>query len=186
MSWRCRLAIACGAVLVAALCGCGLLSLNSYLNPDFLAALGLSEKVASLPGDAPGLLVTVTNRTSRPTQIFVSYRDPNDDVKSYTATLAAGDETSQMLVCPVKEITLGDVSSLTQPAARVYQVAGAVTDAATLAAAPFIEVDPFGVLLRDVVNFNCGDGLIFTIQDSAVTRSGYQAFAYIRPSSSGT
>lgn len=173
----------CGAALLAALCGCGLLNLNTYLNPDLLSSLGLGEKVATLPGDAPGLLVATANLTSRPCQVFVSYRDPNDSVQTYTATLAAGDTTAQMLVCPVQEITLGDVANLQLASARVYLVDGTVTDATALASAPFIEVDAFGVLLRETVNYKCGDGLTFTIQESTLTRSGYQAFAYIRPSS---
>jgi hypothetical protein len=177
------MATVCGAALAAALCGCSLLNLDTFLNPELLTSLGLGEKVATLPGDAPGLLVATANRTSRPCHVFVSYRDPNDNVQTYTANLAAGDETAQMLVCPVQEITLGDVSNLQTAAARVYLVAGTVTDATTLASAPYIEVDAFGVLLREEVNYNCGDGLTFTIEESALTRSGYQAFAYIRPAS---
>ena len=180
MSLRRGLAAMCGAALGAALGGCGLLSLGTYLNPNFLSSLGVGEKVATLPGNAPGLLVTTENRTSHPSQIYVSYRDPNGSVQAYTATLAAGEQTAQMLVCPIAEITLGDVANLQQTAARVYLTSGSVTDPNALANAPFIEVEPFGVLLRSAVNYACGDGVTFTIEGSSATSSGYRAFAYFR------
>ncbi len=183
MRWRYSLAAGLGAALCTALLGCGLLNLSEFLNGDLLSSLGVGSKVASLPGDAPGLLVAVENRTTRPCQVQIAYRDANDTVTSYVTNVAPGDRNAQMLVCPVAEITLGDVSNLDTSGARVYLVDGTGADADTLAAAPFVEVEAFGVLLREEVNYDCGDGLTFTVEPSSQSRSGYQTFAYRRPAS---
>ncbi len=182
MRWRNSPVAGLGAVLCTALLGCGLLNLGEFLNADLLSSLGLGSKVAALPGDAPGLLVAVENRTTRPCQVQVAYRDANDTVTSYVTDVSPGDRNAQMLVCPVVEITVGDVSNLDTSGARVYLVDGTVTDPDALAGAPYIEVEAFGVLLREDVNYVCGDGLTFTVEPSGQSRSGYQTFAYVRPS----
>jgi len=186
MSRRNRLMTATVLLLGAGLCGCG--GALNILNPDFLAAVGLGERVAALPGDAPGLLVKVENRTSRWAGVDVSFRDGQDTVDRFTTTLAPGDQNGQMLPCPIKEITLGDVSNLQTPGAVVF-LADLTTGqqngqqgAVTAADAPFIEVDPFGVLLREGVNYDCGDELLFVVQPSGATRSGYQTFVFVRRS----
>ena len=172
-----------GLALASALAGCGALDPTNLINPDFLSALGLGTTAASLPGDAPGLLVSVTNQTTWWMTAQIAYRDVNDNVKTYTTTVAPGAKTGQMLPCPVKEITLGDLSNLATPGVRIYLADNTVTNSATIANYPFIDVDPFGVLLRNTVNYNCGDGLIFQVQPSSAARSGYQTFALINRAS---
>lgn len=173
-----------GVGLGCLLPGCGLLTneVASLLNPNLFDALGLGTRVASLPGDAPGLLVFVENRTDRYASVVVAYRDGDDKVDAYTTVVGPGERSGQMLVCPVTEITIGDVSNLGQRGAVVYlidsnTVAG---NTALLDGAPFIEVEPFGVLLLEGVNYRCGDGLTLAVQPSAENPSGYQTFAYIR------
>jgi len=178
-----RSAMVAGLVLLGALAGCGpLANWANVFNPDLMSALGMGTEVATLPGDAPGLLVTVENRTTRWILIVVEYRDANDEVSGFRTNVAPADKTSQMLVCPIKEITMGSVASLEQVGARVYLVdpASVGGDTTALDNAPFVEVDPFGVLLQDGINYDCGDGITFTVQESSQSRSGYQAFAYIR------
>ena len=179
-----RAAVVAGLTLAVGLAGCTLLDqVTNVFNPDLLSSLGLGTQVASLPGDAPGLLVGVENRTDRIVSMVVSYRDNQNAVQTYTTQVAPDGRSAQMLICPIKEITLGDVSNLKQSGARVFLIDAATADPNAVQSAPFIEVDPFGVLLSDTVNYNCGDALTFTIETSAAASSGYQAFAYIRRAS---
>ncbi len=174
-------AVIVGLALSAALAGCGALSLTNVLNPDLLTSAGLGQKVATLPGEAPGLRVSVENRTGLWVQMVVAYRDNQDTVQNYTTTLAPGDSSSQMLVCPVSEITLGDLSNLRQSGALVY-LTSAGSSGQNLAALPYVEVDPFGVLMRTGVNYDCGDEVRFAVQPSSVAQSGFQIFGYVRRS----
>lgn len=179
---RRSLAVGISALLGIALVGC--IDAGSFFDPNFISALGLGTRVSDLPDDAPGVRVTVANQTTEWTRIAVSYRDENSNVRSFTTTLAPGDETSQMLVCPVEEITLGDVTNLTTSGAVVYLVDRNVTiTAETLQTAPFVEVEAFGVLLRDTINYSCGDEVEFSVLP-ADTNSGYRTFAFIKPSES--
>ncbi|GAF86848.1 unnamed protein product, partial [marine sediment metagenome] len=50
----------------------------------------------------------------------------------------------------------------------------------------YIEVEPFGVLLQEGINYDCGDVITFTILPSSATLSGYQSFAFIRRSGTQT
>jgi hypothetical protein len=169
-------AITGGLVLGAALAGCGALDPTNLLNPNFLSALGGSA-VASLPGNAPGVLVTVQNGTDRWAALVVSYRDNQGNAQAYTTTLAPGDKSATVLTCPVAEITLGDLTNLQASGAQVYLSPPVAADPS---AAPFIQVDAFGVLLRNQVNYSCGDGITFTVQPSSAAQSGYQVIAYFR------
>jgi hypothetical protein len=154
----------------------GCFSPASYLNPDFLSALGAGSQVASIPGDAPALLVSLENRTDRMVRAMLSYRLPDVGVETVTYTIAAGESTAQALICPVEEITLGDVSDANVIGAEIVLDTGVGYEAL----APVIEVEPFGVVMKDGVNYDCGDAIQFTVQASGVTRSGYQIFAYIQ------
>jgi hypothetical protein len=176
LNWRVKLAGA-GPLIVLLVAGCG--SVTNLFNEEFLAAFGRRVEVANLPGDAPGLLVSVGNLTNRWITTVISYRDGDDAVQSYTTTVGPGEKTGQMLVCPVQEITLGDVGGLQTSGARVYLVDSAGT-AADLATAPYIDVEPFGTLLKEVVNYDCGDEVVFSVENSGLTSSGYQTYAYIR------
>lgn len=172
------LAVGAGLTLTAVFAGCG--SPLGLLNPNFGSVLGLSgEQVATLPGDAPGLLVSVENRTGRWIDIVVSYRDRDDNATAYTTLVGPWDKGAQMLVCPVREITLGDVSDLEAAGVVVYLM-DEMDEVEDPTQVPYVEVDPFGTLLREGVNYDCGDELLFVVQPSSDTRSGYRTFAFIR------
>ena len=79
-----------------------------------------------------------------------------------------------MLVCPVEEITLGNVADLEQSGTVVYLTGQAASDADPQDL-PFILVDSFGVLLRAGLNYECGDGLAFSVIEApGQTSSGYR------------
>jgi hypothetical protein len=178
-----------GLVLSVLLAGCGSLPaqlssllqpLTGMLNPDVFSTLGLETQAATLPGvETPGLLVSVENRTGRWATMTVSYRTSGDQTETFSTSLAPHDKSAQMLICPIVEITVGDVSNLKQSGARIFLI-DTVTDPNDLATAPFIDVDAFGQPLREGVNYDCGDGVTFTVQASSSAQSGYQVFAYIR------
>ncbi len=177
-----------GLLLGGWLAGCGSLppplntlvqSFTSLLNPEFLPSLGLGTQAASLPGNAaPGLLVSVENRTARWAEITVSYRSLGTP-DQFTTTVAPHDKSGQMLICPIEEITVGDLNSPKQSGARVFLL-DTVTDPNSLATAPFIDVDAFGQNLQEGVNYDCGDGVTFAVQESGAAQSGFQIFAYIQ------
>lgn len=178
-----------GLALSVLLAGCGSLPaqlssllqpLTGMLNPDLFSTLGLESQAATLPGvETPGLLVSVENRTGRWAAMTVSYRTSGDQTETFSTSLAPHDKSAQMLICPITEITVGDVSNLKQSGARVFLI-DTVTDPNDLATAPYIDVDAFGQPLREGVNYDCGDGVTFTVQASSGAQSGYQVFAYIR------
>ena len=170
------LACLAGAGLAVALAGCGgALDVTNLFNPQLLSSLGLNGTVATLPGQAPGLLVTVDNRTSLWAGLTVAYLDPNGNSQTYTTTLAPGDTSGRMLVCPVQQITLGDLSNLQQSGAVVYLGSGG-----NLTSAPTIDVEAYGTALRAGVNYDCGDEIIFAVVPSSATQSGYQTYAFFR------
>lgn len=178
-----RIAVVTTLALAVGLAGCtALANFTEILNPNLTAAL-VGPDVASLPEDAPGLLVGVENRTGRWVRMLVSYRDDDDKVENYTTTVAPGDTSAQMVVCPVTELTLGSVGDLSQTGALVYLVEPSDVAAGTsLDDSPYIEVDAFGVLLMEESNYDCGDGVTFAVQESSASTSGYQVWAYIRRS----
>ncbi|MEW6251540.1 MAG: hypothetical protein AB1716_12905 [Planctomycetota bacterium] len=171
------LPVAIAVGLMLALTGCGVLDISNLFNPDFLAAQ--TNSVSALPAEAPGLLVWVENRTDRWVQMVVSYRDAAAAVQNYTTALAPVEKSGQMLTCPVEELTMGDLSNLQQPGVQVFLTVPAA-GGLNIENAPYIDVDPFGVLLREGVNYDCGDAVTFTVQPSSASSSGYQIIAYIR------
>ncbi len=176
---RLTLGVVCGMVMA------GCISPTEFVNPELLTALGASQGVRTLPSEAPGLLVSVENRTGQLTSVAISYRGSGQGVKSYTVMLQAQQHSAQLLVCPVTEITLGDVTNLGQSGAWVVlQDVPAVTldQAGAPANVPFIDVEPFGVLLRAGVNYDCGDELQFLVEPSGATRSGFGTEVLIRRS----
>ncbi len=158
------------AVLIAA-SGCA--DVTSLLSPEFLSAVGGGTDVANLPGDAPAVLVSVENRTSRVAEMVVSYRDADDNVQQFLKLVTAGDSSGQALLCKVSELTLGDIADPSAPGVVIRLGNGTQDD-------PFIEVEPFGTILRDGVNFDCGDAVTFVVQPSGGTVSGYQTIAFIQ------
>ncbi len=162
---------AAAAVLSLALAGCA--AVTSFLNPDFLTAAGLVDEAAGIPGEAPAILVEVENRTGRTVEVLLTWRDADGEVETLINTLAPGLKLGQALICPIDELTLGDISDLTATGAVVRLGTGAADD-------PVVEVEPFGVRLQDGANYNCGDVITFAVTTSGATRSGYQIFAFIR------
>jgi hypothetical protein len=96
-------------------------------------------------------------------------------VTQRTDDLAPGAKSGATFICPVEEITLGDVSDLTAIGAVVRIGSGGGSD-------PVIEVDPFGVLLREGANYDCGDRVTFRVVESDVSLSGFQIIAFIERS----
>jgi hypothetical protein len=152
---------------------------TEVLNAQFLQDLGVGGTVASLPGEAPALLVEVENDTGRPIEYQLSWRDADGDVERFTGVLPADDKSGMMLFCPVVELTLGDVSDLTSTGAIVRLGSGGSND-------PYIEVEPFGILLQDEINYHCGDSVTFAVLRSDATLSGFQVYAFIRRSGAQT
>jgi hypothetical protein len=156
--------------LLPLICGCA--GVGTLFNPEFLEQIGATSSAAALPGEAPAVLVEVENNTGHTIDYLLTYRDSTGVVQRPNV-LGAGLKQGTALVCPVEEVTLGDVSNLDAVGAVVRLGNETPAD-------PFIEVEPFGVLLRDGVNYDCGDVVNFTIQPSSASRSGYQVFAFIR------
>lgn len=147
------------------------------VNPDLVTSMTGGAAV-TLPGNAPALLVAVENRIDRLVYATVNYRDANDALQSYTAVVEPGQRTAKALMCPVPEITLGDLSNPSIGGVRVVLGNGTEAD-------PYIEVEPFGIPLQVEQNYDCGDGITFTVQFSGETKSGYQTFAYIQRAGDG-
>lgn len=162
-----------GAAGVLSACMTACIDGSAFLNPDFATALGLSEQAASLPGEAPTLLIEVENRTSRPIDFQLSWRDGDGNPTFRINSVQAGEKVAEAVVCPVAEITLGDVGDLSATGAVVVLGSGNAGD-------PFIEVEAFGRLLQETINYDCGDAVNFTVLPSGATASGYQIFAFIR------
>jgi hypothetical protein len=171
-----RIAIWCAVSLLwLHLCGCG--AIDMLFTEQFVDATLGGRQVSSLPGDAPALLVGVQNGTDRVVEAAVTYRTVTSSGQSatetYTVVLAPFDQTLQALICPIEEITLGDLSNLNSSGAVIRLGNGTAAD-------PYIEVEPFGVVLKEGINYDCGDSLTFVVQPSGATKSGYQTFVYIR------
>jgi hypothetical protein len=169
----------------ALVCACGLLFVagctgpSELFNPEFLQTLGVRESAANLPGEAPAVVVEVENRTGRTIEYLVTWREGNGEIERRTGVLPAGSKDGFVVFCPLEEVTLGDVSDLNATGVIVRLGAGGASD-------PFIEVEPFGVLLQNEINYNCGDGVTFAVLSSSATLSGYQVYAFIRRSGAGT
>lgn len=170
--WAMKMLGRSGCVLALGLAGCA--GAASFLNPEFLEQIGAAPSAASLPGEAPAFVVEVENKTGHVVDFLLTYRDSTGVVQRPNV-VGNGLKLSTALVCPIEEVTLGDVSNL--------DAIGAIVRLGNETAAdPFVEVEPFGVLLREGVNYDCGDVVNFTVQPSSSSRSGYQIFAYIRRS----
>ena len=103
----------------------------------------------------------------------LSWRVERDTVETRIFTIGPDGTLGEVLFCPVDEVTLGDVGDLDALGAAVRLGGEGPND-------PFVEVEPFGVLLKDGANYDCGDSITFTVQPSSATPSGYQIFALIQ------
>ncbi len=172
---RYRVALIClGAALIGCQTGLGL------LDPEFVELLRPGDSARSIPGDNPGLLVYVENRTDRAALMTVSYRTSEDAVETYTTSLNPGDKSGQVLVCPITEITLGSVADLSEVGVRVVATPGVIGAGVDITQLPGIEVEPFGILLTSDRNFSCGDSLTFVVQPSSTSRSRFGTIVYRR------
>lgn len=159
------------AIFVVGLAGCT--GFYEIFNSDVLGLFESGQSVSDLPGDAPGILVAVENRTTHTMRAVISYRDGDDNVRSYTTIIGAGDHTAQMLVCPIEEITIGSVTDLTTAGAVIY-LSDPTDTTTSYDDLPYVEVDAFGFLLQNDVNYACGDGLTFSVRADSTARSGYR------------
>lgn len=157
--------------------GCS--SSTSILNPGFLQALGLGPTAADQPGEAPTIVIEVENNTGRILEYRVTWRDADGTTQERIGGLAVAEKYSESVICPVTEMTLGDVGDLSALGAIVRLGNGDPED-------PFIDVEPFGVLLQEEINYFCGDVVTFTVLPSSATQSGFQAYAFIRESGAQT
>jgi hypothetical protein len=171
-----KLAALCGAVCAATLSGC-VGSIESLFNDQFLTQVGATREAANIPGVAPAIVVNLENRTTRTVVAEISYRLETDTIEAATLVVQPGITTGRALVCPVLETTIGDLSSPDMPGVRVILGAGGPDDA-------FVEVEPFGVVLTEGVNYDCGDSITFAVMPSSSSRSGYTIVAFIQPSES--
>jgi hypothetical protein len=160
------------AAALAALAVLGSCAGTEFLNPDFVASL-VGGTAVTLPGNAPSLLVGLENRTGRLARMTVMYRSAEGTTETYTSTVESEQSTAQALMCPVSEITLGDLSNPDVVGVTILLGNGTTSD-------PYIEVEPFGIPLKAGENYDCGDGITFAVQMSGATKSGYQTVAYIR------
>ena len=167
---RSLLAAAC--LSLAATAGC-VGNLTNLFNDEFLNQLGVTQRAASLPGSAPAIVVQVENRTDRTIDAVVSMRMGGDNVDSFVTNVPPGASTGRAIICPVTEITLGDIADLTRVGAVVRLGDGTAND-------PTIDVEPFGVLLKEGANYDCGDSITFAVVQSSQTQSGYQTIVFLQ------
>lgn len=162
------LSVSAALLLPSACIGTG-----EFINPEFLAALGFTGGAATLPGEAPAVIIELENRTGRWIEGQLTWRNADGTVDERILVVATDSKISEAVICPVEEMTLGDISNPQATGAVVRLGDGGPND-------PFIAVEAFGVVLQEGVNYSCGDSVTFTIQPSNLTNSGYQAFAFIR------
>jgi hypothetical protein len=174
-----RTIVAGAALAVGLLAADGCADIQNLLNPTFLQAIGVGESAATLPGEAPAVVIEVDNGTQRVIEFRITWRDAAAEVHERTEALGVGEKYAEALICPVEEMTLGDVGNLDATGAIVRLGGGSAAD-------PYVEVEPFGVLLQEGINYDCGDVITFTILPSSATLSGYQSFAFIRRSEAQT
>jgi hypothetical protein len=158
-------------LIALGLCGC--FAVGEIFNPTFFQSLGWTEVAADAPGEAPAVVIEVENGTSRVVEYRISWRDADTGIQERTGVLGLGDKYSESLICPVSEMTLGDISDTDAVGAIVRLGGGSSNDA-------FIEVEPFGLVLQEEINYDCGDVVTFAVLDSSATLSGYQTYAFIQ------
>ena len=168
--------IGLAGLALAAGTGC---SPDTFLNSEFLSALGYSQGATLIPGESPEVKVQVENRTDRVVEALLTVRLAQDNVQQRTYSIPAGAKFGEAFFCPVSQMTLGDVANTSTTGAIVRLGNGGAND-------PIVEVEPFGVILESGVNYDCGDAVTFSVLPSAQTRSGYQIFAFVRRSGTGS
>lgn len=172
-----RRSIALTACLLPLGLGCTNFALTDLLSPTLVAELSNTASPASLPGTAQTVLVTFENRLDNPCRFEISYRTVNDQIPPpIMVTLGNDVQFAQAIACPVLEITVGDITDISEPGVFVGLAGQTDND-------PFIAVEPFGVLLREGINYECGDGITFVLLESQATASGFRILAFIESAS---
>ncbi|MBN2447444.1 MAG: hypothetical protein JXO22_12000 [Phycisphaerae bacterium] len=168
--------VICVGLMVAVACLGSCADATNLFNSEFLDAVNTSitgeSSVATLPGGAPAILLAVENSTSKNVLVEISYRTGTNEVETMTATIEPGQRSAQAVACPVTEITVGSLMDTTASGAAVLLGDGGEDD-------PRIIVEPFGVILQEGANYDCGDGITFTVVASSQTASGYRVFAFV-------
>ncbi len=162
-----------GTALAGSAAGCG--SALGLFNEEFLTTFGPSGRATTLPGEAPAVVVGVENAIDNVIEFRLTWRDNEGRVQERVQTLDPGVKFAEAVICDMPEITLGDVTDLRSTGAVVRLGNQGGND-------PVVEVEPFGFLLQDGVNYDCGDSVIFRISVSNATVSGYQVFAFLQRS----
>jgi hypothetical protein len=153
--------------------GCTNFALTDLLSPSLIDELTNTTNPAALPGLAQVVLVTFENRLNNPVSYEITYRTVNDTIPDpLSATLDAKTQWAEAVACPVIEITVGDITDLTVSGVFVGVGGQTVND-------PFVSVEPLGILLREGVNYECGDGVTFVVLESTATASGYRVLAFV-------
>lgn len=159
-----------GTASAVTLAGCS--EFSNILDPTFIDTLTGANQVAALPGNAPSILLTVENRTNKLAQVDVTYRTSDGVAQRLPITVSGGQQFAQAVACPVEEMTVGEITDLTVSGAFVNLGDGGDSD-------PFVAVEPFGVLLRDGITYECGDAVTFALVSSTATASGYRIVAFV-------
>lgn len=174
VGWRSSLAgLAAGLGYGAMSAGCG--PVLGLFNTEFLTAIGATGRAATLPGEAPAVVVGVENGVSNVIEFRLTWRDSEGRTQERTQVLEPGVRFAEAVICPMSEVTLGDVADL--------RATGAVVRLGNEGAAdPVVEVEPFGFLLQEGENYDCGDRITFRVVASGATASGYRIFAFLQRS----
>jgi hypothetical protein len=158
----------------------GCLSGGSILNPDLVPTLTGNEQVASLPGNAPAVVIAFENQTTKAAFADVSIRFGDNEVETVSYSLVgAGFRLASAYPCPVSQVTVGDVSDPSVGGVGIY-LAGTGNQGQT---DTFTRVEPFGIILQEGATFECGDEITFALVPTNATPSGYRILAFIESGS---
>jgi len=150
------------AILGAAIAvgGCNLVSQS--LNPQFMEVLG-TPFAPIAPGTAPFVLIRNINMTDQ--RVLFNFEwIPAGTLASanFGFNVSAGLDGGVLVTCPVSQMTLGDLDNPTATGALV------IFDDNTRQ-----EIPPLGRILREGIDYFCGDVVIFAAVRDTSTVGGY-------------
>ncbi len=159
-STRKNVAIAVLAVLGTVL-GCNNMGTDS-LNPQFMEVLGTPYAPVA-PGTAPFVVIRVLNMTDHQVIFYISIEPANGEpIQPITANVNSGFDGGMALSCPIPRITLGDVTNRDATGALI------VFDENTRQ-----EIPALSKILRDGIDYFCGDLIVFAAIKDNSTVGGY-------------
>ena len=97
------LASASAALLLTS--GCGLAT-GEFLNPEFLASLGFTGGAATLPGEAPAVVIELENRAGRVIEGQLTWRNADGTVDERILVVPVDSKVSEAVICPVEGTSL--------------------------------------------------------------------------------